>query len=680
MKNGLPLALASVAALAFAGLARSPAPRSRPRGSRDAGEPESLYTFRASMERVLEGLPEGKQSLSRWRDLFLSRGVVSEQLDTRGFLAWLSERQQQGAKSVSKDEVRAWLAANPYGLLETWRGTFGIQTDAEKRAERERVEAMNEAKRLLVAHGVGAAEADLLLAREGSLAAPVEGGILRWDRTLPHAEWVRSVAFSPDGRVLATGSNDKVATLWRVADGAKIATLPHAGSVTSVALSPDGRVLATGSATATLWRVADGAKIATLPHAGWVTSVAFSPDGRVLATGGGDTRTAILWRVADGAKIATLPHADWVISVAFSPDGRVLATRSNDTVATLWRVADRAKIATLPHADWVISVAFSPDGRVLATGSHDKVATLWRVADGAKIATLPHERWVGSVAFSPDGRVLATGSFSSATLWRVADGSKIATLSYAGEVDSVAFSPDGRVLATGGDDTAILWRFVSDTDPLAHALLRLARLPAPVGTKFSAFLSKGHDGARELLLRLPPRPGIPPFAGSGMGSHWNEPDVLVHARLTLRPIKGKEGRVLLADEIQSDWHQGLAGRKPGVRAQTLPPAPFAEEWEKLMLKRLLLYAAEIGVDALVLTDGATIAPLVDPSKEHHAGIAAFYDEKLVRLFGALVRGLGGEVEPISVKIGSLYKALPGVRMTDTLRARLGQGMGYWGRA
>ena len=679
-RSGLPLALLSVAALAVAGLARSPAPRSRPRGSRDAGEPESLYTFRASMERVLGGIPEGKQSLSRWRDLFLSRGVVSEQLDTRGFLAWLSERQRQGVKSVSKDEVRAWLAANPYGLLETWRGTFGIQTDAEKRAERERVEAMSNAKPLLLAHGLSSAESDLLLAQGEALAAPVEGEIVRWEKALSDAgAEVSSVAFSPDGRILATGSY-KTATLWRVADGSKIATLSHTGEVKSVAFSPDGRILATGSydATVILWRVADGKKIATLTHTDQVTSAVFSPDGRVLATV--SFRTVTLWRVANRKKIATFPHLSGVGSIAFSPDGRVLATGSSFE-ATLWRVADGAEIATLSHAYYITSVAFSPDGRILATGCYDKTATLWRVADAARIAILPHADKVTSVTFSPDGRVLATGSDDTmATLWRVADGAKIATLPLAGSKNSVAFSPDGRVLATGSADTAILWRFVSDTDPLAQALLRLARLLAPVGTKFSAFLSKGHDGARELLLHLPPRPGIPPFAGSGMGSHWNEPDVLVHARLTLRPIKGKEGRVLLADEIQSDWHQGLAGRKPGIRAQTLPPAPFAEEWEKLMLKRLLLYAAEIGVDALVLTDGATIAPLVDPSKEHHAGIRAFYDQKLVRLFDALVRSLGGEVEPISVKIGSRYKALPGVRMTDTLRARLGQGMGYWGRA
>ena len=163
-----------------------------------------------------------------------------------------------------------------------------------------------------------------------------------------------------------------------------------------------------------------------------------------------------------------------------------------------------------------------------------------------------------------------------------------------------------------------------------------------------------------------------------MGSHWPEPDVLVHARLTLRPIKGK-GQALFADEIQSDWHQGLAGRKPGIRPQSLPPAPFADEWEKLMLKRLLLYAAETKADALVLTNGATIAPLVDSSKKSHAGIKAFYDVKLVNIFRSLVQSLGGVVAPIPVKAGRTYKLLPGVRMTDALRTRLGQGVGYWGR-
>jgi hypothetical protein len=99
-----------------------------------------------------------------------------------------------------------------------------------------------------------------------------------------------------------------------------------------------------------------------------------------------------------------------------------------------------------------------------------------------------------------------------------------------------------------------------------------------------------------------------------------------------------------------------------------------------MLKRLLLYAAETKVDALVLTDGATIAPLVDPQGSHHAGIAAFYDVKLVRLLESLVKGFGGVVvHAIKIQVGHEWRLLPGVRMTDALRTRLGQGVGYWGK-
>ena len=626
--NGRTLALSTVAALAVAGFA------ARRRGSR-AEESESLYAFRTSMEKAIGGFPEGKLPLSKWRDGFLSRGVVQEQLDTRGFLSYLAERQRQGGKSLAKAEVIAWLAANPYGLLETWKGDFGVKTAAEQRASRERADARREAKPLLIAHGLSSAEADLLLAGEGALAVSMGNDIVRWDRTLPHASTVYSVAFSLNGRILATGDDDG-ATLWRVADGVKLITLPHNSSVTSVAFSPDGHTLATGSydKTAVLWRVSDGVKLATLPHAGHVNSVAFSPNGRTLATGSYDG--AVLWRVSDGVKLATLPHAGYVSSVAFSPDGHTLATGGHDNTAVLWRVSDGVKLATLPHADVVYSVAFSPDGRTLATGNEDSTAVLWRVADGTKLATLPH----GDIVWS------------------------------------VAFSPDGRTLATGGNDGAVLWQIVASTEPLARALLRIPT-PFSGAPAWEDLLSEGYTGYRELLLQLPPRAGTPPFVGGTMGSHWPEPDVLVHARLTLRPIKGK-GQALFADEIQSDWHQGLSGRKPHIDSKSLPPAPFADEWEKLMLKRLLLYAAETNMDALVLTDGATIAPLVDSSKKSHAGIKAFYDVKLVRLFESLVGGLGGVVEPISVKVIG-FRAFPGVRMTPALRARLGQGVGYWGR-
>ena len=115
--NGRTLALGTVAALAVAGLA------ARRRGSR--AESESLYAFRTSMEKAIGGFPEGKLPISKWREGFLSRGVVQEQLDTRGFLSYLAERQRQGVKSLAKAEIIAWLAANPYGLLEAWKGDFG---------------------------------------------------------------------------------------------------------------------------------------------------------------------------------------------------------------------------------------------------------------------------------------------------------------------------------------------------------------------------------------------------------------------------------------------------------------------------------------------------------------------------------------------------------------------------
>jgi WD40 repeat protein len=287
-------------------------------------------------------------------------------------------------------------------------------------------------------------------------------------RTLTgHTDWVNSVSFSPDGRLLASGSRDKTIKLWRVSDGALVRTLTgHTDMVWSVSFSPDGSLLASGSGDCTikLWRVSDGALVRTLTgHTDWVNSVSFSPDGRLLASGSEDC-TIKLWRVSDGALVRTLTgHTNPVWSVSFSPDGSLLASGSWDNTIKLWRVSDGALVRTLTgHTDWVNSVSFSPDGRLLASGSEDGTIKLWRVSDGSLVRTLTgHKSVVLSVPFSPDGRLLASGSGDcTIKLWRVSDGALVRTLEgHTLGVWSVSFSPDGRLLASGsGDETIKLWQ------------------------------------------------------------------------------------------------------------------------------------------------------------------------------------------------------------------------------
>ncbi|MCB8777047.1 serine/threonine protein kinase [Planktothrix agardhii 1032] len=284
-----------------------------------------------------------------------------------------------------------------------------------------------------------------------------------------HGFWslssVKSVAFSPDGRTLASGSiNDKTIKLWDVHSQRQIATLTgHSDSVKSVTFSSDGQTLASGSyKTIQLWDVHSQRQIATLTgHSGSVYSVAFSPDGRTLASGSND-KTIKLWDVQSQGEIATLTgHSNDVNSVAFSSDGRTLASGSYKTIK-LWDVQSQRQIATLTgHSHLVRSVAFSPDGRTLASGSH-KTIKLWDVQNQRQIATFTeHSSDVQSVAFSPDGRTLASGSFDKKIkLWDVQSQGQIATLTgHSSWVFSVAFSPDGRTLASGSNDTTIkLWR------------------------------------------------------------------------------------------------------------------------------------------------------------------------------------------------------------------------------
>jgi WD40 repeat protein len=290
-----------------------------------------------------------------------------------------------------------------------------------------------------------------------------------------HTGSVYSVAFSPDGRLLASGSSDETIKLWDVATGREVRTLSgHTDNVRSVAFSPDGRLLASGSCgqrdssgdciqdEIKLWDVATGREVRTLSgHTDNVRSVAFSPDGRLLASG--SWPEIKLWDVATGREVRTLSgHTYGVSSVAFSPDGRLLASGSLDETIKLWDVASGSLVRTLSgHTDNVRSVAFSPDGRLLASGSTDATIKLWDVATGREVRTLSgHTDEVNSVAFSPDGRLLASGSDDETIkLWDVATGREVRTLSgHTSYVLSVAFSPDGRLLASGSTDATIkLW-------------------------------------------------------------------------------------------------------------------------------------------------------------------------------------------------------------------------------
>ncbi len=281
-----------------------------------------------------------------------------------------------------------------------------------------------------------------------------------------HAGWVRSIAFSPDGSTLESGSTDQTVKLWEVSTGQCLKTLQgHTAWVRAVAFSPDGQILASSGddQTVRLWDANTGQCLKTLQgHTNWVWSVAFSPDGQTLASSG-DDQTVRLWDADTGQCLKTLQgHTNWVWSVAFSPQGTTLASGSNDQTVKLWNVSTGQCLKTLQgHTAWVRAVAFNPDGQTLASSGDDRTVRLWEVSTGQCLKILQgHTNWVLSIAFSPDGQTLASGcDDQTVNLWDISTGRCLRALQgYSNEVWAVAFSPDGQTLASGCDDQTVrLW-------------------------------------------------------------------------------------------------------------------------------------------------------------------------------------------------------------------------------
>ena len=342
---------------------------------------------------------------------------------------------------------------------------------------------------------------------DGSIRFWIDGRCVR--TIMAHQKPVCTVAISPDGLLIASGSTDNTVKLWDSNTGKLIKTFTHKGTVSHVAFSPDGKLLASASydRTVGIWDVATGGQIKTLSHYDWVQSfvfndntlitcsrdrsieywninteqvytttnsysngiwaIAVSPDSKQIASAN-DEQSIQLWNVAQNKIERILTgHTKSIWSVAYSHDNRFLASASDDGTVRIWDTSTGKLYRTITSDTWFWTVAFCPipptplgKGGILATAGADYSIKFWNIVTGSLVKTFNgHTEIVRHITFDTEGKYLAScGMDNTARVWRVDTGECIFTFEHTSPVSSVAFSPKRSILATGSDDNIVrLW-------------------------------------------------------------------------------------------------------------------------------------------------------------------------------------------------------------------------------